>query len=92
MAVEPSNDKSHESDVKHEHEPKGEHEPKREHESDVEHEHDVWDDVFDAVHDPTPEINEISRRRFLNSMRKLRSHSSAPLVIDTAVRFSIAVF
>lgn len=46
---------------------------------------DIWNDVFNAVYEPTPEINQNARRNFLNVIKQLRPNSAVPLVIDTGV-------
>lgn len=56
------------------------------------HRRDIWDDVYDVIYDPTPEINPINRRRVLNVMKKIRGDSPATLVMDTAVRLTIITF
>lgn len=49
---------------------------------------DVWGKIYEAVYDPTPEINDDSLRRFLKTMKKIRSRSSVSMLVDTAVRLN----
>lgn len=51
-------------------------------------ERDIWSEVYEAVYDPSPEVNRVSLDRFLKTVKNIRSRSSLSLLVDTAVRFT----
>lgn len=52
----------------------------------------VWNEIFEILYKPTPDINKDSLRRFTKTVKSVHSLESTSSVIDAAVSFISSIF